>query len=91
MPNCYPDSTKYRLLRKIYSSSFIKYFVSFAAKQICEAVEKTETKDILREHFKTLCLSFHKLLDSDDFMDRLLNFVQLVVKVGTDYWTLFNF
>ena len=62
----------------------------FAAKQICEAVEKTDTKDILRDHFKTLCLSYHALLDSDDFMDRLLNFVQLVVKVNLPSLTKIN-
>jgi len=43
---------------------------------------EVEKKDLLREDFLKLCHSFHKVLDSDDYMDRLLDFVGLVVQVS---------
>eukprot|EP00116_Pleurobrachia_bachei_P003717 sb/3463979/ len=77
------DKTEMLAVLSQWQKTSTKSYNIEMSKQICEAVEKTDTKDILRDHFKTLCLSFHKLLDSDDFMDRLLNFVQLVVKCDT--------
>ena len=44
-------------------------------------MEKVPKKDLLREDFLELCQTFHKVLDSDDYMDRLLDFVHLVVQV----------
>ena len=55
---------------------------TISAKQICKSVEGVEKKDLLREDFLLLCQTFHKVLDSDDYMDRLLDFVHLVVQVG---------
>ena len=54
---------------------------NISAKQICKSVEGVEKKDLLREDFLLLCQTFHKVLDSDDYMDRLLDFVHLVVQV----------
>lgn len=76
----YLDRTEILAVLSQWQKNSTKSYNIEMSKQICKAVEEVESKDLLREDFLTLCRTFHKVLDSDDYMDRLLDFVHLVVQ-----------
>ncbi|XP_063695396.1 uncharacterized protein LOC134826824 [Bolinopsis microptera] len=76
----YLDRTEILAVLSQWQKNSTKPYNVEMSKQICKSVEEVDKKDLLREDFLKLCHSFHKVLDSDDYMDRLLDFVGLVVQ-----------
>jgi len=80
----YLDKTEIIAVLSQWQKTSTKPYNIEMAKQIVKCVEESPSQSLLREDFLSLCHAFHTLLDSDDYMDRLLDFLSLCVKTQKD-------